>query len=336
MRWLFGCLLAAAALVAVPCRAQELPLPPEHGYWSFGLENDLWGSGKDRHYTHGTKAVYLSPKPPPDLLRRLLGRLPCFACRNMSGVEYVFGQNMFTPEDISREDLIREDRPYAGWLYFGVQLIAPRQLEPDVRQVETMEVNIGMVGPASLAGKTQRLIHKWIASPRPNGWDHQLRNEPGLMLTYTRQWQFFGQTKSSLLERDVSPHIVGAIGNVYTYGGGGLLLRIGKGLRNDGGPETVRPSFPGFAYFAPNGRRSWYAFTGLEVRGMVRNIFLDGNTFTDSHRVAKKPLVLDLQVGLAFTVGRARIAFANVFRSKEFDGQPSSDEYGAITFSFWP
>ncbi|NIT29347.1 MAG: DUF2219 family protein, partial [Candidatus Aminicenantes bacterium] len=27
------------------------------------------------------------------------------------------GQKMFTPRDITRRELIPEDRPYAGWLY---------------------------------------------------------------------------------------------------------------------------------------------------------------------------------------------------------------------------
>jgi hypothetical protein len=240
---------------------------------------------------------------------------------------------MFTPGDISRDDLLPEDRPYAGWLYLGAQLIAPRQLEPDSRQVETVEIDVGMVGPASFAEETQKLIHDWIGSPRPRGWKHQLRNEPGLVLTYTRKWQYFGKSITSRLERDLSPHIVGAIGNVYTYGGGGVLFRVGRGLRHDGGPETVRPGFPGFAYFAPGAGGSWYAFAGLEARGMIRNIFLDGNSFVDSHRVDKKPVVMDLQVGFAFTVHRFRIAFVNVFRSKEFLGQESTDEYGAITLS---
>ncbi|OPX34630.1 MAG: hypothetical protein B1H11_10530 [Desulfobacteraceae bacterium 4484_190.1] len=30
------------------------------------------------------------------------------------------GQNMYTPKDISQKDLIKGDRPYAGWTYFGI------------------------------------------------------------------------------------------------------------------------------------------------------------------------------------------------------------------------
>ena len=44
-----------------------------------------------------------------------------------------FGQNMYTPDNISERGLIRNDRPYAGWLYAGFMLTsANRQLDPSL------------------------------------------------------------------------------------------------------------------------------------------------------------------------------------------------------------
>ena len=100
------------------------------------------------------------------------------------------------------------------------------------------------MGKEELRGAVAICVHRL---PRPRGWKHQLQNEPGLVLTYTRKWQYFGETVTSRLERDLSPHIVGALGNVYTYAGGGVLFRVGRELRRDGGPETDfrdSPIFP--------------------------------------------------------------------------------------------
>src|SRR3546814_8870959 len=98
---------------------------------------------------------------------------------------------------------------------------------------------------------------------------------------------------------DVTPHLGAALGNVYTYGAGGLTLRFGEDLPDDYGPPRIRPALPGSDYFRPTDDFGWYFFAGAEGRIVARNIFLDGNTFKDSHSVDKRPLVADLQAGIA-------------------------------------
>src|SRR5690606_40105975 len=56
--------------------------------------------------------------------------------------------------DRHRRDLIAEDRPYAGWLYMGFAYNARQEAKMD-----TVEIDIGMVGPASLAHQAQDFIH---------------------------------------------------------------------------------------------------------------------------------------------------------------------------------
>ena len=41
-------------------------------------------------------------------------------------------------------------------------------------------------------------------------------------------------------------------------------------------------------------------FLGYDARLMARNIFLDGNTWKDSHRVDKRPFVHDIALGAAY------------------------------------
>jgi len=63
---------------------------------------------------------------------------------------------------------------------------------------------------------------------------------------------------------------------------------------------------------------------------MARNIFLDGNTFRDCHSVDKKEFVTDLQLGVAWHFKDMRISFVQMFRSREFEGQPDPTQHGAI------
>ena len=67
---------------------------------------------------------------------------------------------------------------------------------------------------------------------------------------------------------------------------------------------------------------------------MLRNIFLDGNTFRDSHRVDKKPVVGDFMAGVNLSTANAQLSFAYVFRSKEYETQTKAQEFGSINFSF--
>ena len=74
---------------------------------------------------------------------------------------------------------------------------------------------------------------------------------------------------------------------------------------------------------------------GLEnVKLMVRNIFLDGNSFQTSRHVDKEILVGDLVFGAAATNRLGRIAVSATLRSKEFKSQRDGDCFLTVSLSF--
>jgi len=73
---------------------------------------------------------------------------------------------------------------------------------------------------------------------------------------------------------------------------------------------------------------------------VVRNIFLDGNTWKASPSVHKRPLVGDLNVGLVSrfpwkvrSLRGMQLAYTQSFRTKEFYGQLRVDVFGSISVS---
>jgi hypothetical protein len=58
------------------------------------------------------------------------------------------------------------------------------------------------------------------------------------------------------MDFDVSPHVGGALGNVYTYANAGFTLRYGKDLTRDYGPPRVQPGVLGSVFFEPTNRFS--------------------------------------------------------------------------------
>lgn len=325
-RWLPALVLAVAA--SMWSSAALASDNPETGTLSLVFENDLFYD-TDRNYTNGVRAAWLSgPEGTPPWALRAARWFPLFPDGGTVRTSYALGQNMYTPEDIALREPPLDDRPYAGWLYGSIGLIAETG-----RRLDQLELTLGVVGPASLAEQTQKLVHDITDSPEPRGWDTQLKNEPGLVLTYQRGWRGFVSRSISGFGFDATPHVGGALGNVFTYANAGVMLRFGQRLPLDYGPPRIQPSLPGSGFFAPQEGFGWYLFAGVEGRAVARNIFLDGNTFRDSRGVEKEPLVGDFQFGIALAWRNMRLGYTHVLRTREFETQNEADAFGALSLT---
>ena len=74
-------------------------------------------------------------------------------------------------------------------------------------------------------------------------------------------------------------------------------------------------------------------FAGAQGRAVLRNLFLDGNTFEESSSVDREVFVLDGSAGLSLVFGQlsrpAMLSFTFVWRGKEFAGQRKVDRFGS-------
>ena len=323
-----ACLCIGLALVAQGAEA---------GTWTLNVENDRIAN-TDRHYTNGVRLGWVSENEDGsdlELVRGTLQMLYPLADVRHGRLGLELGHNIYTPADTEARTLIPTDRPYAGWLYTSASLYAETGERKGDRYGDTLDkmaLEIGIVGPAALGKPVQNEYHKLIGVATSKGWDNQLKNEPGINLIGERKWRgkparLYG------LEVDAVPHIGASLGNVYTHVNGGATIRIGQKLNIDYGPPLIRPSLSGFGAIEPVDGLAWYAFAGVDGRWVARNIFLDGNTFSDSHSIDKKPLTGDFVTGIAITYENVRLAFTHVMRSREFDGQSEPDRFGALSLS---
>lgn len=325
------CLLAGLALTG-PGRA-EITGPTsgaETGTLTLILENDLFYN-LDRHYTNGVQAVWTTARDEvPDWTRRWARWVPFFAQDGHVRAVFAMGQNMYTPSDIETRTPPLTERPYAGWLHGSAGLINETN-----RRMDQLQLTLGVVGPASLAEPAQKIVHRLTDAPKPMGWDTQLHNEPGVVITYQRSWRY-DLLESTGFGVDIMPHVGGAVGNISTYADAGFMLRAGWQLPADFGPARIQPSLPGSGFFERDARHpvGFYGFLGFSGRAVARNIFLDGNSFRDSRSVDRKVWVADVQAGVALNIYDARITYTHVFRTREFSGQKEGDEYGAVAVTW--
>jgi len=310
------------------------------------LENDVFGDRNDRYYTHGTKLSWISPDLSdyrdnplvPAWSRPLIETLP-FVNRpgDQRSVSLSFGQNIYTPANIDRADLIKDDRPYAGisYLAFGLH-------SKNIEQMDTLEFDVGIVGRHSYAEDCQKVFHKWIDAADPKGWEHQLYDEPILNIFFERKWRLLQAKYANGLGSDFIPHIGVNIGNAFTSTNAGAQVRFGWNLPNDFGTFVIRPGSDSNApadnddprFFHPFHRFGLHLFIAVDGSAVARNIFLDGNTFRDSHSVDKKHFVADFVGGVGLIINRCKITYSYVLRTKEFEAQKDEQKFGAITISY--
>ena len=324
--WCWALLVLTSALTVSPQACADSS--SNHGTLSIIFENDIF-SNEDKHYTNGVGLIWIpEQKKQPEWVYQLIELVPWMPKQGKVAHGYAFGQNMYTPDDITWSNPPSNQRPYAGWLYGAVGVGVETG-----KELDQLSFTFGMVGPASLADQTQKFVHKVVNSDEPMGWNTQLKNEPGVILTYQHSWREATATTLAGFRVDLTPYYGGALGNVYTYADTGLTVRWGRRLPNDYGPIRIQPSSPGSGMFTPSDKFGWYLFVGIEGRAVARNIFLDGNTFVDSRSVDKETLVGDLQFGGVLSWKTMRLAYTQVMRTREYVGQPRNDNFGAISWS---
>ena len=334
-------LLASGLLTLLPLAQAEDKV--SGGTLSLYFENDMF-TGTDRYYTNGVKiawssrdlenysdSIYASPFLP------LFNILPYINRKEyQKNLVLAVGQNMYTPDNTEAFGPVKGDRPYAGWLYLGVGVVWK-----DATVRNSLVLNVGVVGSWSYAQEAQRLVHDIRGLNHPNGWDNQLHNELGVVAVYEREWRWPKHDRRAGLGWEFLPHAGLALGNVRTYANLGGELRAGFNLPDDFGTATIGPaattSTPVDGRQAATRSRydlGLYVFARADGRVVARDIFLDGNTFGTSASVDRKWLVADLSVGAAVNYRNTKLAYAIVYRTKEFYGQKEGQLFGTVSMNF--
>jgi lipid A 3-O-deacylase len=343
MKRSFITLLLTAGLVSItPAQEPGENLSvPRLGVLTFYFENDLFAN-TDRQYTNGARITLTSPNLKNFADDANIGRfvsafddIPLIGDPGFErNVTISLGQNMYTPNDTVSVDLIEDDRPYAGWLYGSVGLIWKNE---KVRN--TFVVNIGVVGPWSFAEETQRLVHEARDIAIPNGWANQLDNELGVVLAYERMWRLRKYEQGGI-DWDVLPYAGAELGNVAINARVGAEFRLGLNLPDDFGTSAINAAaVTSSPVESQHAAKRWHhsmgfhVFARLEGRAVARDIFLDGNTFEDSHSVDKEPFVADAVFGASLNWRNTKLTYAYIYRTKEFKQQEEEQVFGSLTLT---
>jgi len=231
---------------------------------------NIKGKGTDEAYTNGSRVdlFYTLPTPTHTFPDRILPK----AGDSTTDV-YGWGimQVMYTPRRINDADFQPDDYPWSGGLFLTHSLYS---YNPRYRCDIQTEVVAGVLGPASLAGATQKGFHHLIHYTEPTGWGHQFRNDLLLNINLT-------------LEKEVFELRPGANPLLELIGGGTVhagtmenrlsfysLLRLG----------LMHPYFNGlmsqYTSSGSKGHMQLYLFARPEADLVGTNAILQGGMFT--------------------------------------------------------
>lgn len=318
--------LAFAAFLTVTALPAHAADPS--GTFTTVFENDLFYR-TDRDYTNGIEFNWSPIGNASDRLPAFLADMaPNLFPRDFTRVNYSLGQMMFTPEDTAAYNPPQTQRPYAGYLYGALALTS---VGPGTE--EQLRVQLGAIGPASLAADSQDLVHRIRGFALPQGWHTQLRDEPGLVVSYQVTEQAVSLALPGDFAFDIKGNAGGAVGNVFDYVSAGAVARIGINMPADSGPPQIEPGRPASYYYDPKPGLGAYIFAGLQGRAVARNLFLDGNSFENSRSVEKENFVGEVSLGGALDFERFRLSFVHVIRSREYKTQPGFDQFGTLSLA---
>lgn len=332
---------ALARLLSLPllvgCAAQptagagqgEAPAPARAV--SLTLDNDIFAAS-DKHYTSGVRLALALPAPGALADRAAASGLA-------SDVGLVVGQQIFTPENLTSTEPVDDDRPYAGWLYAGIVLRLrggdPWDLPGGRPVLDTFELDVGVVGPGSLADTTQRAVHRALGATEPAGWDHQVRHGPAFQLSWLRRVSLARWRLPLGLEADLTPHAGATGGTVLCSARVGATLRLGFGIPPDFGgfeDDGLALPLPLDGRGTAAGRLGAWFVARADARASFFDVLLENSPFRAAgHGVQREPLVGTGQVGLMVAFdARVLFGYMHTVRTPEFKGQGGPDMFGSL------
>ena len=295
------------------------------------FDNDVFIS-TDNQYTAGAKIsnVYFMPEVNNDLLK-----IPfVYDVNKAHFISLALAQQMYTPNDLTRSDLIVDDRPYAGWLYVELGLHQSSKSELD-----SFLVQVGIVGKYSGAEYVQKTIHGAVGSQKAEGWDNQLHNELGVNLIYQHKWRYVPDTFLGM-DSNIIPFVGASLGNVKTKASAGVLARFGWNPSKDFGSSSIdiggKNGIPVRTNCLCSAYEPW-SFTfnfSASGDGVAHDIFLDGNTFAKSHSVEKENFIGYVSYGFTARYKHVSLDYIVSYSTEHFTKENSGHKFGTILFSY--
>lgn len=260
--------------------------------------------GIDRYYTTGSFVGYSAVLEKDFVFKKK----PNTALQ----LDFVLGQETYTPRALFETDFELLERPYAGYLFLSGAIASV-----NTSNLWELKAEIGLAGPQSLAGDVQIAYHRLINEFIPS-WSGQIANSVHFNSfgSYTKSFQ-----KEQRLFFDLRSSAAFGTRLIYAEQEGLLFFGNRDGLASS--------SF----YNRIGTKNEFYGYIGLSFRAVGLNALIQGNPLGDDSPFTL-PIVHFLggaKTGVVLRRGRNSFEFAYVTQTKETTRQ-GRNQFTSVVF----
>ncbi|WP_028312292.1 lipid A deacylase LpxR family protein [Derxia gummosa] len=209
------------------------------------------------------------------------------------------GQLAYTPRDATLAAPQPDERPWAAFLYGA--LSAHRLSDGLWRSVE---LKLGVLGPAALGRQAQTVVHKLTNSDTPAGWGHQLRARTAVQVEALASWRAL---EAGPVGIDIDGGLVAGTLRNYAQAGVGLVLGARAPRLPALSPNVHDRVVFDAAALRALGDDGWHGLTAFAHWGAQRyatNSFITGATYGERPDVDFRRDVTTLSAGLHWAFAR--------------------------------
>lgn len=286
--------------------------------FGFKTENDAYlATLNDRYYTNGLFIYFrraLNPQKLSDHVEK-------------KTYEISAGQKMYTPYWGQVPKKENQDRPFAGYLYAG----ASYSIFYKDESVLKTSVEIGTVGPNSLAQDAQELLHRTVGFYTPAGWEYQIRNEVAVNLAATYS-KLFIRSNDHIV--DLSGQGYANIGTTFSGLGASALFRAGR--LNQLFNSTTHNAVIGNAKTASLNKSEFFVYAKPQLNFVAYDATIQGSLFNNNSPLTfgVKPIVFEQQFGVNYSSKRFTVDFNVIFKTKEIKSVAQAQNYGGLSLYY--
>jgi len=243
------------------------------------FENDLitWNN-TDRYYTNGIAIELQLPGLSRHSVSKLL--LP-YRHESMSSTSLLLVQNMYTSSDTRIPPTLKNDRPFASYIYLGIKRL---NIDSKKKLRITNNLNAGVIGRYSPGSFLQTLVHKTFpTNDIPQGWETQISNDIIINYNYEAEKCLTETGKANLSA-------------IALFNAGTLYNNAGIGLRAQYGISDSR-----FSYANPAKSAKWQAYVYAQAVGrfIAYDATLQGGMINRNNSYTLKPGQMNRIIGVA-------------------------------------
>ena len=303
---------------------------PEESVWSISTDNDLFvPTQTDRDYTAGVSITYTGKAGVDywgaldnilqfiDLALQMDQYIPDMKAHT-PGIE--FGVYGFTPDRITAQETVLDDRPYASLVYLSASRIYVDRRTGDAW---TSSLTVGALG-LDIFKQGQNTVHDIIGSDRAEGWGHQVSD--GGEATFRYHQAFHDNLSESRPSAKIKATYYGSVGYL-TEAGMALTFRNGLISSPD---DRFNPELTSYgehvndAGSAASAGNESYFWGGLAIKARFFNAFLEGQFRHSDHtidRSALRPLLLEAWLGYTQSFDRGfKLSYVARGQTSEIEG----------------